>query len=456
MIDRLLHTPEGVRDLHLVEASRKNELQNRIMSIFHSYGFKDVQTPTFEYIDIFNKERGTVDVKMMYKFFDRDGNILALRPDITPSIARFVATSFKQNEMPKRICYLGNTYRNNESYQGKLREVTQAGVEFIGIDSADADAEIIAVVVNSLLASGLEEFQIDIGLANFFKGIVEEAGLDASYEEELRRLIDEKNYIAIEEILLSLNLDSDHKKVLLDVPKLFGSIDVISQARKMTANKKALDALDRLEKIYEILTDYGIENYISIDLGMVSQINYYTGIVFRGYTYGTGVAIADGGRYDSLIGQFGHDAPAVGFAIIIDELMSALERQEIFLPSEEIHTLLVYNEISRRVAIGIAESMRSQEMNIEIGLLDKDIETNIEYGKQNQIGGIMHFISEEEVELINLTTNDRSIIAVSDLFEDSFDEEFEHHHHHHDHHDHCGCNSHHHEEEEIISLKDGE
>lgn len=441
MIDKLLHTPEGVRDIHLVEASRKNELQNRIMSIFHSYGFKDVQTPTFEFIDIFSKEKGTVDTKMMYKFFDRDGNILALRPDITPSIARFVATSFEQDEMPKRICYLGNTYRNNESYQGKLREVTQAGVEFIGIDSADADAEVIAIVVNSLLASGLEEFQIDIGLANFFKGIVEEAGLDASYEEELRRLIDEKNYIAIEEILLSLNLKEDHKKVLLDLPKLFGSIDVISQARHMTANKKALEALDRLENIYEILTDYGIENYISIDLGMISQINYYTGIVFRGYTYGTGVAIADGGRYDSLIGQFGHDAPAVGFAIIIDELMSALERQEILLPTEEIHTLLLYNEQSRKIAIGIAESMRSQEMNIEIGLLDKDMASNIAYGKQHHIGGIMHFISEDEVELINLTTDEKAIVAVSDLFEDDLNEDYHHHH------SHCSCSGHNHDDE---------
>lgn len=455
MIDRLLHTPEGVRDIHLVEASRKNELQNRIMSIFHSYGFKDVQTPTFEYIDIFSKEKGTVDIKMMYKFFDRDGNILALRPDITPSIARLVASSYKEDQMLKRICYLGNTYRNNESYQGKLREVTQAGIELIGVDSADADAEIIAVVVNSLLASGLKEFQIDLGLASFFKGIVEEAGLDASYEEELRRLIDDKNYIAIEEILLSLNIEDKHKSVLLDLPKLFGSIDVINKARSMTANKKALDALDRLANIYKILTDYGIENYISIDLGIVSQINYYTGIVFRGYTYGTGVAIADGGRYDSLIGQFGYDTPAVGFVIIIDELMSALERQEIMLPSEEIHTLLIYNNKSRKIAIGIAESMRSQEMNIEIGLLDKDIATNIEYGKKNHIGGIMHFISEDEVELINLTTDERYVVAVEDLFEDDYDDEYEDYDHHHHHHDHCGCGCHH-DEEEVEDLKDGE
>lgn len=446
MNERLLHTPQGVRDIHLVEASRKIELQNRIMSIFHSYGFKDVQTPTFEYIDIFSKERGTVDIKLMYKFFDRDGNILALRPDMTPSIARFIASSVENDGMPKRMCYLGNTFRNNESYQGKLHEFTQAGVEFVGVDSPDADAEIIALAVNSMLASGLQEFQIELGQASFFKGLIQETGIDASYEEELRSLIDEKNYIALEELLDSLNLEAAFKTSLLDLPKLFGSIDVVRQAKKMTLNVMALKALERLEQVYEILTDYGIENYISFDLGMVSKINYYTGIVFRGYTYGTGVSVVDGGRYDQLIGQFGEDAPAVGFAIIIDELMSALERQHIYLPTEEVNTLLLYNEDSRSIAISIAESMRAQEMNIEMGLLGRSIEDNIDYGKRHCIGGIMHFVTEEVVEMINLSTGETSRIAVADLFDDLYDYEYEngHDHEHSDQdHGHCDCGAEH-------------
>lgn len=444
MNERLLHTPEGVRDIYLVEASRKIELQNRIMSIFHSYGFKDVQTPTFEYIDIFSKERGTVDIKLMYKFFDRAGNILALRPDMTPSIARFIAASTENNGLPKRMCYLGNTFRNNESYQGKLHEFTQAGVELVGIDSSDTDAEIIAIVVNSMLASGLKEFQIDLGEVSFFKGLVEVIGLDSSYEEELRRLIDEKNYIAIEELLDSLNLEEEQKKILLDLPKLFGSIDVIHRARSMTLNEKALKALDRLEEIYEILTDYGVEDYISFDLGIVSKINYYTGIIFKAYTYGTGVSIVDGGRYNQLIGQFAEDAPAVGFGIIIDDLLTALERQQIFLPTEQIDTLLLYNADTRKIAIGISESMRAQEMNIEIGIIDGSIEENISYGKLHGIGGIMNFVSKDLVELINLTSDERTQISVADLFDDLYineedDEDCDY-----DHHDDCSCNHHDH------------
>ncbi|GKX28896.1 ATP phosphoribosyltransferase regulatory subunit [Vallitalea longa] len=417
MIDRLLHTPEGVRDLNISETSKKLELQNRIGSVFHRYGFRDIQTPTFEYYDVFNHERGTVDIREMYKFFDRDGNILTLRPDITPSIARYVSTYFKNEETPIRVCYIGNTFRNGKSYQGKLREFTQAGVELIGINSEDADAEIIAMIINSLSIAGLKKFQIDLGQAGFFKGLTEEAGLDVSEEEELRNFIDEKNFIAVEELLSKYNMSDDLKQVFLDLPKLFGSVEVIEKARKLTNNKKALESLDRLEKVYNILCDYGVENNISFDLGLVNSLNYYTGIIFRGYTYGTGVSIVDGGRYDTLLKQFGKDVPAIGFAIVIDELMSAIERQKISLPEYNIDTLIVYNQQTRKQAIKLSEEFRSNGMNVQIGLLDKNLEENIEYGKKQNIGGIMFLKNHDEVILVNLETMDKSIVAMNELLD---------------------------------------
>ncbi len=415
MNDKLLHTPEGVRDIHCDEALKKNELQRKIMTVFHRYGFKDVQTPTFEYIDVFNNDCATIDIKNMYKFFDRDGNILVMRPDITPSIARLMATGYSHESTPKRFCYLGNAFRNSESYQLKLREFTQAGVELIGTDNEDADAEIIALVIQSLLSSGLRDFQIDIGQAGFFKGLLVEAGLGSDYEEELRKLIDEKNYIAVEELLDSLELDDAHKKILLDLPKLFGGVQVIEQARAITTNQLALDALDRLESVYKILCDYGVDRYVSFDLGMVSQINYYTGIVFRGYTFGTGVSIVDGGRYDTLIEEFGHKAPAVGFAIIVDEVMNSLERQEIEIEIDSTDTLLLYNRESRPMAINIAERMRAEGMILEIGMLDQDLEANIAYGKKAGIGGIMNFVSKEKVDLINLKNDEVQTLDVESL-----------------------------------------
>ncbi|MCT4545456.1 MAG: ATP phosphoribosyltransferase regulatory subunit [Vallitalea sp.] len=415
MIDRLLHTPEGVRDFNIKETSKKIELQNRISSVFHRYGFRDIQTPTFEYFDVFNHKRGTVDIREMYKFFDSDGNILTLRPDITPSIARYVSTYYKNDNDPVRVCYIGNTFRNSKSYQGKLREFTQAGVELIGINSEDIDAEIIALIINSLSIAGLQEFQIDIGQAGFFKGLAEEAGLNEDEEEELRKLVDEKNFIAVEELLTKYNMTDDLKEVFLDLPKLFGSVEVINKARKLTTNKKAIESLDRLEKVYEILCDYGVEEYVSFDLGLVSYLNYYTGIIFRGYTYGTGVSIVDGGRYDSLLKQFGKDVPAIGFAIVIDELMLAIERQKINLPEFNIDTLIIYNDKTRKQAILLSEEFRSQGMNVQTGLLDKTLEENINYGKKHSIGGIISLNNKEDVTLINLETMDKNVVTLNEL-----------------------------------------
>ncbi|MCT4598252.1 MAG: ATP phosphoribosyltransferase regulatory subunit [Vallitalea sp.] len=415
MIDRLLHTPEGVKDLNIKETSKKIEIQNRIGSVFHRYGFRDIQTPTFEYYDVFNHERGTVHICEMYKFFDRDGNILALRPDITPSIARFVSTFYKNDYNPVRLCYIGNTFRNSESYQGKLREFTQAGVELIGINCEDTDAEVISLIINSLSVAGLEDFQIDLGQAGFFKGLIEEAGLDMNEEEELRQLIDEKNFIAVEELLNKCNMRDDLKQVFLDLPKLFGSIEVIEKARKLTTNKKALESLDRLEKVYNILCDYEAEKFVSFDLGLVSHLNYYTGIIFRGYTYGTGVPIVEGGRYDTLLGQFGKDVPAIGFAIVIDELMLAIERQQIEVDEFTIDTLIIYNEDTRKQAIMLSEEYRSQGMNVEIGLLKRSLEDNIIYGKKNGIGGIMYFNEINKVTLVNLQTMEQNIVEIEDL-----------------------------------------
>ncbi|QUI23299.1 ATP phosphoribosyltransferase regulatory subunit [Vallitalea pronyensis] len=417
MIDRLLHTPEGVRDFNRNETSRKKELKDRIGSVFHRYGFRDIETPTFEYYDVFNHERGTVDIQLMYKFFDRDGNILALRPDITPSIARYVATHYKHDCDPLRLCYMGNTYRNNVSYQGKAREVTQAGVEFIGNASIDADAEVIALIINSLSMAGLKEFQIDLGQAGFFKGLAEEAGLDQKAEEELRTLIDEKNFIAVENLLNECRMTDDLKEVFLDLPKLFGSVDVIDKARQLTQNKIATSALDRLEMVYGILCDYGVEDYVSFDLGLVSHLNYYTGIIFRGYTYGTGVSIVDGGRYDTLLKQFGKDVPAIGFAIVVDELLLAMERQQIDLPTFTIDTLVLYSQETRKEAIQLSEEFRSKGMHVETGLLGESLEANIAYGKKQGVGGIMAFKSKEQVLLINLENMEQTEVAVSELFD---------------------------------------
>ncbi len=416
----LLHTPEGVRDIYGREYAGKQAVAARISDVFRRYGYRSIQTPTFEFFDIFNKERGSVASREMYKFFDRDGNTLVLRPDITPSIARCAAKYYMFEDMPVRLCYQGNTFINNVSYRGSLKETTVMGAEMFNDTTSDADAEMIAMLIESLLAGGLKEFQVEIGLVDYFNGLMEEAKLDKEQQEQLRLLIEQKNYFGVEELLKEQELDAGVRDAILLIPKMFGGAEQIAKARKLTKNLLALQALNRLEKLYAILSVYGYEKYVTFDLGMLGRFEYYTGIIFKAYTYGTGTPIAAGGRYDRLLAQFGKDAPAIGFGLYLDELMTALNRQKITVETDYMQTALLFDRKQRGTAILLAESLR--RTGTEICLMkkfrEKTLDDYIAYAKRNDIGGIF-YIDEtgETVEVINAGDGSRQVVSLAALLQ---------------------------------------
>ncbi|CCZ04422.1 MAG: ATP phosphoribosyltransferase regulatory subunit [Clostridiales bacterium] len=391
MNSKLLHTPVGVRDIYNDECYDKLLIQNRIHKIFKEYGYSDIQTPTFEFFDIFNKERGSVASKNMYKFFDREGNTLVLRPDMTPSIARASAKYFMDEEMPIRLCYVGNAFINNSEYQGKLKEFTQIGSELLGDNTSDADAEVIAMVIESLLKAGLTEFQIEIGQPEFFKGIVEKAGLDTDTIEELRELLENKKYFGVEDVLEKANVPQEDREVFLKFQEFVGSIEMIKLAKTLNINDKSKAALERLEKLYSILVIYGYEKYISFDLSMLNMYQYYTGIVFKGYTYGTGDAIVTGGRYDNLLGQFGKDFAAIGFAVNLDQLMVALERQHIKLGERDNKKMILYGVENQREAINYTKTLRSENECVMMvrKRSNHQMEDYISYAKRSNVSEII-------------------------------------------------------------------
>ena len=391
MNSKLLHTPVGVRDIYNDECYDKLLIQNRIHKIFKEYGYSDIQTPTFEFFDIFNKERGSVASKNMYKFFDREGNTLVLRPDMTPSIARASAKYFMDEEMPIRLCYVGNAFINNSEYQGKLKEFTQIGSELLGDNTSDADAEVIAMVIESLLKAGLTEFQIEIGQPEFFKGIVEKAGLDADTIEELRELLENKKYFGVEDVLEKANVPQEDREVFLKFQEFAGSVEMIQAAKTLNINDKSKAALERLEKLYSILVIYGYEKYISFDLSMLNMYQYYTGIVFKGYTYGTGDAIVTGGRYDNLLGQFGKDFAAIGFAVNLDQLMVALERQHIKLGKKDTKKMILYGVENQREAINYTKTLRSENECVMMvrKRSNHQMEDYISYAKRSNVSEII-------------------------------------------------------------------
>ncbi|MCD7807296.1 MAG: ATP phosphoribosyltransferase regulatory subunit, partial [Lachnospiraceae bacterium] len=319
----ILHTPEGVRDLYGAELRRKRQVEAAVRKTIDSFGYEPIETPTFEFFDVFSREVGTTPSKDLYKLFDKDGNTLVLRPDFTPSIARCAAIYFMKDSQPLRLSYEGKTFTNVKSLQGKLQEVTQMGAELLQDDSVQADAEILTLVVSVLKACGLDNFQISVGHMEYFKGLCEEAGLDRDTEIALREAISAKNIFAAEELLAPFDISEDVKQALLKVTDLFGSVMDLSLARKLTHNARSAAALDRLDALAQILKAGGMDRYVSFDLGLLSKYHYYTGIIFKAYSYGVGDAIVKGGRYDQLLLYFGKYAPAVGLAVVVDDVMEA-------------------------------------------------------------------------------------------------------------------------------------
>ena len=372
-MERIFHTPEGVRDICQEECRQKLLIQKKIRRIFHLYGFQDIETPTFEFFEVFSREVGTTPSKELYKFFDREGNTLVLRPDFTPSIARCAVSCFPLNMEPVRLCYAGNTFVNNSSFQGRMKEATQMGAERIGDSSSDADAEMLAMVVNCLLETGLRDFQISVGEVNFFKALLEDAKKDDEMERKLRELISNKNNFGVEELIRGQNLPKELENAFFQLPYLFGDAEILKKAKKLTSNQRAIRAIHRLEEIYEILKCYGYENYVTLDLGMLSKYRYYTGIIFQAYTYGTGEPIVKGGRYDNLLEHFGKAAAASGFGISIDQLMLALSRQNIpvTVPEEE-EIILSYTIENRRDAIVQAVNLRREGKRVILKKLGEE------------------------------------------------------------------------------------
>jgi ATP phosphoribosyltransferase regulatory subunit len=380
MQNKLLHTPEGVRDVYNDECERKQYMLSQMRSVIQSYGYRFIETPTFEFFDIFGKEIGTTPSKELYKFFDREGNTLVLRPDMTPSIARAASKYFPIDEKPVRLCYEGNVFINNHSYQGRLKESTQLGVEFLGENSVDADSEIVALVVKNLQAAGLENFQISIGHADIFKGLVQAAAFSEEEEEQIRSLILNKNFFGVEEFIQQKKVDANLAALFSMLGKMYEKPGEWDNLLNLASTYPTVEnALQYLKKLYELLEVYGVAKYVSFEMGLISVYQYYTGIIFQGYTYGSGEPIVKGGRYDHLLSYFGKNAPAIGFALMADQLMLALDRQKIAMPVQKDQEVILYTPENRKIAVATAESLRNDGKTITLVRMDLDKKCIAEY-----------------------------------------------------------------------------
>ncbi len=360
----LLHTPVGLRDCVGAEMAQKQTILGRIGDKMRLYGYEQLETPTIEFFDVFSNEVGTTPSRELYKFFDKEGNTLVLRPDFTPSVARVASRYFRGETAPLRFCYRGSAFYNHASdLQGKLRETTQIGAELMNEPSVHADAEMIALLIESLLSTGLQEFRISIGNAEYFRGLCREADLSAEDEAELRDAISRRNYFAAEDLLKSRGYDRSVRDKFLSFADFLENGQELGRLLESAGSERTREALERLISLDGVLREYGVADHVNYDLSLLSKYNYYTGVIFKAYTYGTGEPVAAGGRYDRLLSFFGMNAPAVGAMIAVDPLMEALRRQKIEVSVPEEAQTVSYqagDDASFRTSLRQAASLRAQ------------------------------------------------------------------------------------------------
>lgn len=356
----LLHTPEGVRDVYGADYKNKHNLTDKMWDVIAGYGYQLIDTPTFEYLDCYSKDVGSTPISDLYKFTDREGNILALRPDFTPSIARVSARYFMDNNTPIKLAYNGNVYKNHDSLKGRLNESTQLGVEFIGDKSIEADAETVAMAIDCLLCS-TNKLKVSIGHIDIIYGLFKAAEFNSDEKEAAYFYVKNKNFSAINDLLMKKNPSNEIKDAFdACMNPVFSPSNIDELLKKVDGIKETKEALLYLKEILELLDIYGASDYVSLDLTLTSDYKYYTGIIFHAYTYGSGNAVLSGGRYDKLLSLFGKDAYAIGFAIYIDDLFNAVKREGRIDEPIEIREVILYEDKHRIEAIKNATLMRNR------------------------------------------------------------------------------------------------
>src|ERR1039457_4953311 len=412
--------PKGVVDFTPEKADKIAFIEARIKAVFELWGFRKIITPLLEFNDVIAMGMGDDLKERTFRFEDRQsGRLLALPPDITPQVAIIVATRMRNYPFPHRLYYNGRVLRHAEVQSGRSREIFQAGVELIGLDSPEADAEMVAMAVEAMVGLGLENFKIDLGQVEFYRGIMASASLAASPQKLLRDAIARKETSAVRAILEKETVSDLAREQISALPRLFGSRNVLEEAEKLAGNDRSKRALDNLAQVLDILDVYGVSNYLSVDLGEIRGLDYHTGLTFEGFLAGVGEPVCGGGRYDGLMAKYGVSAPATGFAFNILPLLAALDRRP-EVEASKTRDFLIFNlKAERREALEIAQCLRGRGYSAARDIIRRDLPDSLDYARKTNILRVMviggDMCGEDEVHVINVADGKTRNISKNEL-----------------------------------------
>ncbi|HWR61499.1 MAG TPA: ATP phosphoribosyltransferase regulatory subunit [Clostridia bacterium] len=352
--------PQGMRDILVEESRKRTDLQERLLHYMQSCGFDRIETPIFEYYELFSGDISPVEEESTMKAIDSDGRVIVLRPDMTIPAVRVVATKLKGSRKPLKLFYMGNVYRSGKKSKVAGREFSQIGAEIFGSSGKWPDLEILEMAKECFRVAGVSDYKIDIGHIGIIKGIFQEVMLPEEKEAEIIDLISRKNLVELEAQVAALSVDRRYKEIICRLPLFFGRPEeVFKELDRIIINETVRESADYLLEVYEKCMAMGLGSKLIIDLGMTGNMKYYTGLIFKYYAQGTSEVVISGGRYDDLLGELGIDSTAAGFAVYIDNMLEAAAKAGVGSRRER-RVLVVFCEERFIEALKYAENCRKR------------------------------------------------------------------------------------------------
>ncbi|WP_025025558.1 ATP phosphoribosyltransferase regulatory subunit [Caldalkalibacillus mannanilyticus] len=347
--------PLGMRDIIPEVVERKGKLLVEIQKVLKAWGYRQIETPTLEYYDTVGGVSSTME-KRLFKLLDRTGRSLVLRPDMTAPIARVIGSIYKEEPFPIRLSYQGNVFRAQEKEAGRNAEFPEVGIELVGEEAPDADAEVITLAIASLQAVEVPHYKLALGHIGYMNGLFHEILADQEKEKEAKSYLQQNNYVGYRQFIQQETLSIDEKERLLALLELRGGAEQLEKAKEMAMGAEAEKAVEQLSELWEVLKHHQVTDHLFFDLTLIRDLDYYTGILFEGYAEQLGFPICNGGRYDHLLGEFGRPAPATGFAIKVDRI---LEVSKMNLEECQKQVLVTYTAKERSEAFQLAQELRA-------------------------------------------------------------------------------------------------
>lgn len=414
--------PRGVADLLPARAAGVASIEAQVLRVAELWGFQRLIPPALEFEDVVAIGMGDGLQARTFRLDDwQSGRMLAIPPDITPQIARIVATRLRGWPLPHRISYSGRVLRHAELQSGRSREIFQAGVELIGLDSPEADAEMVAMAVEIMQRIGLAKYKVDLGQVAFCRGVFAASGLSGELLQRVKTAVACKDASTLNQLLHAADVSAASRQELLALPRLFGSLEVLDEAGRVVSNDQSRRALDNLREVVAILGMHGVQDCLTIDLGETRGLDYHTGLTFEGFAPGVGEALFCGGRYDQLTARYGYPAPATGFTCNLLNLLQALEHER-NAPGEPVRDLLIFNQReNKQEALALARMLRAQGLRVARDIIRRDYQNSLDYAQATGIAMMLVVGDADDVyELVRIADRSQRTITRDQLAQEGF------------------------------------